>query len=117
MKIDEFVMERWQSNWEHVVNYNISESGVKALMPEELLSPEELEKLSKTKLGYIQTNGTKQLKETICALYDEASPENILAQPAFHLEANLFIETDRSLVVSQNPQEDAVQVELAKGVG
>ena len=31
MKIDEFVMERWQSEWEHIVDYNISESGVKAL--------------------------------------------------------------------------------------
>ncbi|MGD8539836.1 MAG: aminotransferase class I/II-fold pyridoxal phosphate-dependent enzyme [Candidatus Aminicenantes bacterium] len=90
MKIDEFVMERWQSNWEHVVNYNISESGVKALTPEELLSPEEFEKLSKTKLGYIQTNGTKQLKETICALYDEASPENILVTSG-SAEANFLL--------------------------
>jgi len=73
MKIDEFVMERWQSNWEHVVDYNISESGVKPLTSEELLSPEELMTLAKTKLGYIQTNGTQELKETICALYPEAA--------------------------------------------
>ncbi len=90
MKIDEFVMERWQSNWEHVVDYNLSESGVKPLTPEEFLSPEELAKLAKTKLGYIQTNGTQELKETICALYTQASPENILVTSG-SAEANFLL--------------------------
>jgi aspartate/methionine/tyrosine aminotransferase len=90
MKIDEFVMERWQSNWEHVVDYNISESGVKPLTPEELLSPEEFQSLAQTKLGYIQTNGTRELKDTICALYNDASPENILVT-AGSAEANFIL--------------------------
>lgn len=90
MKIDEFVMERWQSNWEHIVDYNISESGVKSLTAEEFLNPEELETLARTKLGYIQTNGTKELKETICALYPEAAPENILVT-AGSAEANFLL--------------------------
>jgi len=90
MKIDEFVMERWQSEWEHVVDYNISESGVKSLTLEELLSPEELVRLAKTKLGYIQTNGTQELKETICAQYTEAAPENILVTSG-SAEANLLL--------------------------
>jgi aspartate/methionine/tyrosine aminotransferase len=90
MKIDEFVMERWQSEWEHVVDYNISESGVKPLTPEQLLSSQELEKLAKTRLGYIQTDGTKPLKETICALYDEAKPENILVTSG-SAEANFLL--------------------------
>jgi aspartate/methionine/tyrosine aminotransferase len=90
MNIDEFVMERWQSEWEHVVDYNISESGVKPLTPEELLSLDELGRLAKTKLGYIQTDGTKPLKETICALYDDATPENILVTSG-SAEANFLL--------------------------
>lgn len=90
MKIDEFVMERWQSQWEHVVDYNISESGVKPLTPEGLLSPTELEALARTKLGYIQTNGTQELKNTICSYYDQASPENILVTSG-SAEANFLL--------------------------
>jgi aspartate/methionine/tyrosine aminotransferase len=90
MKIDEFVMERWQSEWEHVVDYNISESGVKSLTLEELLSPEELVRLAKTKLGYIQTDGTQELKETICTHYTEAAPENILVTSG-SAEANFLL--------------------------
>jgi aspartate/methionine/tyrosine aminotransferase len=90
MKIEKFVMERWQSNWEHVVDYNISESGVKPLTPEEFLSSEELERLLKTKLGYIQSNGTQELKESICALYGDAAPENILVTSG-SAEANFLL--------------------------
>lgn len=90
MKVDEFVMERWQSEWEHVVDYNITESGVKPLTPGELLSSEALEELARTKLGYIQTDGTKELKDTICALYDEAAPENILVTTG-SAEANFLL--------------------------
>jgi aspartate/methionine/tyrosine aminotransferase len=90
MKINEFVMERWQSEWEHVVDYNISESGVKPLTPAELLGPEELAALTKTKLGYIQTNGTQELKKTICAHYTEVTPENILVTSG-SAEANFLL--------------------------
>lgn len=83
-------MERWQSEWEHVVDYNISESGVRALALEEIVSQEELEKLSQTKLGYIQTNGTPQLKESISSLYHAARPENILVTTG-SIEANFLL--------------------------
>lgn len=90
MNIDEFVMERWQSNWEHLVDFNISESGVKPLTPKEFLSAEELAHLGTIKLGYIQTNGTPNLKESICALYTQASPENILVTSG-SAEANFLL--------------------------
>lgn len=78
MKIEEFSLERWQSQWEHIVDYNITESGVNPLTPEDLLSHEELEEFAKTKLGYIQTDGTSELKKAICEHYNQASPDNIL---------------------------------------
>jgi aspartate/methionine/tyrosine aminotransferase len=90
MKIDLFAMERWQSEWEHVVDYNISESGVRALKLEEIATREELENLSQTKLGYIQTNGTPQLKEAISAYYPGARPENILVTTG-SIEANFLL--------------------------
>ncbi|MCK7480634.1 MAG: hypothetical protein M0C28_27950 [Candidatus Moduliflexus flocculans] len=39
MKIDIFKMERMQSTWENVVDYNLSESGVHPLTLKELLTP------------------------------------------------------------------------------
>ena len=58
MKIEIFKMERMQSTWENVVDYNLSESGVHPLTLKELLTPAELEALTEVELGYTQTNGT-----------------------------------------------------------
>lgn len=58
MKIEIFKMERMQSLWENVVDYNLSESGVHPLNLKELLLPGELEELAAVEIGYTQTNGT-----------------------------------------------------------
>ncbi len=58
MHIDIFKMERMQSTWENVVDYNLSESGVHPLNLKELLTPAEIEALTEVELGYTQTNGT-----------------------------------------------------------
>jgi aspartate/methionine/tyrosine aminotransferase len=90
MKIEEFSMERWQSEWEHVVDYNIAESGVRALKLEEITTEEEFKDLSRTRLGYIQTNGTPQLKGLIATYYPGARPENILITTG-SIEANFLL--------------------------
>ncbi len=64
MHIDIFKMERMQSTWENVVDYNLSESGVHPLNLKELLTPAEIEALTEVDLGYTQTNGTVGLRET-----------------------------------------------------
>ncbi|MDH5716001.1 MAG: hypothetical protein OEZ30_10580, partial [Candidatus Aminicenantes bacterium] len=61
MKIETFKMERMQSIWENVVDYNISESGVHPLSFQELVSQEELAEILKVNIGYIQANGTPEL--------------------------------------------------------
>ena len=72
-------MERWQSEWEHFVDYNLAESGVKPFKLDDLVSPEQMDDILKTKLGYTQTDGTYELKKVIAAIYDDtAQPENIL---------------------------------------
>lgn len=78
MKIDYFKMERMQSQYEFFVDYNLSESGVHPLSFKELLPPEQLEEILETPLGYLQTNGTEELREKVCALYPGADIDDVL---------------------------------------
>ncbi|HSA96766.1 MAG TPA: aminotransferase class I/II-fold pyridoxal phosphate-dependent enzyme [Acidobacteriota bacterium] len=90
MKIDVFKMERMQSTWENVVEYNLSESGVHPLNLKELLTPDEIDALARVDLGYTQTNGTIGLREAIARLYPGISLEQILAT-AGSSEANFLL--------------------------
>ena len=57
VKLDRFELERFQSEWEHRVEYNLSESGVEPLHVRELLDTQERRnELLDLQLGYIQTN-------------------------------------------------------------
>ena len=84
MKIEPFEMERWQSTFEHKVDYNLSESGVHPLTVSELLAmPGDgpaltLDELLETRLGYAQGNGIEPLRERISLIYPGATIDNIL---------------------------------------
>jgi aspartate/methionine/tyrosine aminotransferase len=90
MKINVFKMERMQSTWENIVDFNLSESGVHPLNLKELLTPAELEALTEVELGYTQTNGTVGLREAIARLYPGIGLEQILAT-AGSSEANFLL--------------------------
>jgi hypothetical protein len=90
MHIDIFKMERMQSTWENVVDYNLSESGVHPLNLKELLTPAEIDALTEVELGYTQTNGTIGLRERIARLYPGIGLEQILAT-AGSSEANFLL--------------------------
>lgn len=90
MKIDVFKMERMQSTWENVVDYNLSESGVHPLNLKEMLTPDEVASLTEVGLGYTQTNGTIPLREAIARLYPGISLEQILTT-AGSSEANFLL--------------------------
>jgi Aspartate/tyrosine/aromatic aminotransferase len=90
MKIEVFKMERMQSLWENVVEYNLSESGVHPLDLEELLSSQEIKDLLKLELGYTQTNGTPPLRENIARLYPEINTEQIMVTSGSS-EANFLL--------------------------
>ncbi len=107
MKIETFKMERWQSEWEHSVKHNLSESGVHPLSIEEFVSREAIEDLFKTKISYIQTDGTRLLKHCICNLYPGTTSENILvttgsAEANFLLSWSLMEPGDEVLVMLPN---------------
>lgn len=79
MKIEPFVMERYQSTYEYVVDVDLAESGVHPLTVAELLGDEpSIKEFLQGRLGYPQSEGTPALRETIAALYDGASADNVL---------------------------------------
>jgi len=78
MRIPKFAMERMQSTYENLVDYNLSESGVHPMRVEELVeSPADRAALLAQELLYTQSNGTIQLRERIAALYPGATPDHI----------------------------------------
>jgi len=78
MKIPIFELERAQSIYENTVEYNLTESGFHPLTLSELLTPEQIDGLTSTVLGYGQTNGSVPLRERIVALYDGQMVDNVL---------------------------------------
>ena len=78
MPIELFAMERMQSTWENLVDFDMSESGVRPLTLRELIGMGlDLETFMDEPLGYSQSNGTPELRERIAALYPGASVEQI----------------------------------------
>ena len=74
-----FTLERMMSKYEHLVEFNLSESGVNPLSIQELVEDANLiEDLLSTSLSYPQANGIHELRENISSLYPGALPENIL---------------------------------------
>jgi len=78
MDIEVFELERRQSVWENQVKWNLTESGIHPYTLNELLEPEEIEDINNLRLGYGQTNGSIELREAICNLYNGSDIDNIL---------------------------------------
>jgi len=78
MSIETFEMERMQSTWENVVDYDMSESGVRPLTLRELVGMGfDLEAFLDVPLGYSQSNGTIELRERIAALYPGSTIDHV----------------------------------------
>ncbi len=78
MDLPPFEMERWQSTFEHRVDYNLSESGVDPYTLAELMQLIDLDPAD-VHLIYGQSDGSDELKSAIAGLYDGASADNIVA--------------------------------------
>ncbi len=73
-----FAMERMQSTWENIVDYDMSESGVRPLTLRELVEMGfDLDAFLDQPLGYSQSNGTIELRERIAAIYPGTGIEQI----------------------------------------
>lgn len=79
MEFQSFELERVMSEWEQVVDYNLSESGVHpATLGEMLDHGLTVGDLLSIELNYPQVDGTTELRERIAALYPDAGPDNVL---------------------------------------
>lgn len=78
MKLERFEMERMQSTYENLVEFNLSESGVRPLTPRELVEdPGGLDGLLDQPLVYTQSNGTIELRRSIASMYPGATIEHV----------------------------------------
>jgi len=78
MRIPQFAMERMQSTWENLVDYNLSESGVHPMRLEELVEdPADRSGLLGQELVYPQSNGTIELRERVAAMYPGATADHV----------------------------------------
>jgi aspartate/methionine/tyrosine aminotransferase len=78
MKIETFEMERMQSTWENIVEYDLSESGVRPLSLRELMEMGfDLDSFLDVPLGYSQGNGTLELRELLTKLYPGSTVDHI----------------------------------------
>ncbi len=78
MALELFEMERMHSTWENLVEYDMSESGVRPLTLRELVGMGfDLEEFLDQPLGYSQSNGTTELRDRIAALYPGADADRI----------------------------------------
>ncbi len=78
MKIQPFAMERMQSTWENIVEFDMSESGVRPVSLRELGEMGlDLEAILDMPLGYSQSNGTLPLREALAAIYPGATADHV----------------------------------------
>lgn len=77
MKVEQFAMERMQSTWENLVEFNLSESGVYPMTPRELLEDTHLDVVLDQPLVYTQSNGTRDLRALIAAMYPGSSADHV----------------------------------------
>lgn len=78
MKIPQFEMERMQSTWENLVEFDMSESGVRPVTLHELGEMGlDLDALMNMPLGYSQSNGTIALREELSRQYPGATVEHL----------------------------------------
>ena len=76
--IETFLMERMQSTYENVVDFDLSESGVRPVTLREMVKYGfDLDALMDAPLGYSQSNGTIELRERIAAMYPGTTIDHI----------------------------------------
>jgi aspartate/methionine/tyrosine aminotransferase len=87
-----FLMERFMSQHEKAVDYNLSESGVHPLLLEELLAFDgnAHDMLMKTDLDYAYANGDPELRANIARMYNSATMKNVLVTVGA-IEANYIV--------------------------
>lgn len=77
MRVEQFAMERMQSTFENLVDFNLSESGVHPMTPRELLEGTDDHIVLDQPLVYTQSNGTRELRGLIAELYPGSTLDHV----------------------------------------
>jgi len=78
MTFQPFLMERWQSLYEHEVEFNLADSAVRCAPLSFLLDADELAELAARELFYPPVDGTPELRTRIASTYTPApSPDEV----------------------------------------
>ncbi len=87
-----FQLERIMSEWEQVVEYNLSESGAHPRKLRDLLAYDDcvLDQMLDTELGYGYAEGSPELREAIAQYYPGATADNVLVTLGC-IEANYIV--------------------------
>jgi len=107
MQITEFTLERIQSLYENVVEYNLSDSGVHPYSLSALLTEEQSKEVLNLELGYGWTNGKIELRESIAKLYKGRDSDHVIvtngsAEANFLMVMSLLEPGDELIVVVPN---------------
>jgi aspartate/methionine/tyrosine aminotransferase len=86
-----FLMERWQSLYEHEVELNLADSAVRCAPLGMLLGARDLEELAGLELFYPQVNGTDLLRGLIAQTYAPAPAPTELLVTVGAAEANALV--------------------------
>ena len=107
MQLEEFTLERIQSLYENLVEFNLSDSGVHPYRLNELLTTEQQQELLNLELGYGWTNGKTELRQSIANLYPGKTAENVIvtngsAEANFLMVMSVLKPGDELIVVVPN---------------
>ncbi len=97
MRIEDFKLERWMSNWETKVTHDIAESGILPMSVDDLLDllpagerEATRDRLLALPLGYSEARGTEALRSALAATYENTTADNILITTGA-IEANYLL--------------------------
>ncbi len=86
-----FVMEQWQSRWEHEVDYNLADSAVRCAPLGLLLGDGDTEAFAELELFYPEVNGSELLRERIAQTYETQPAANEVLVTVGAAEANAIV--------------------------
>jgi aspartate/methionine/tyrosine aminotransferase len=86
-----FLMERWQSLYEHEVEFNLADSAVRCAPLSFVLDRDDLAELAELELFYPQVNGTPLLRQRIAATFERPPGEEEVLVTVGAAEANALV--------------------------
>jgi aspartate/methionine/tyrosine aminotransferase len=112
MLLPEFRLESYFGVWEFKARYHLTASDAETLELGELLGmadESDRERWAHLRLGYIETQGTRELREAIAQTYDVATPEDVLcfagAEEGLYCAMHALLEPgDHAVVLVPNYQ-------------